>query len=233
MANQFMEECIQKEVREGVHCLREYFLDRIEPSLLFLHTGHVPVQPLPGDTFVGYSWGQKSPFQGRQTVEGLASSVALTERLEKLLGEKNLPRSRLVELGDDHEVWDHCANALANLCVTLMLTTSIEKIVLGGGIMKRRGLIEKIRQRTIVLLNGYLALPEDMSELVATSAYGSDIGLIGAMVLAQQAHETKDVEPDPAAEKASISPFNVGLIHGVVVGIAAAYIGVLLIRRTK
>jgi hypothetical protein len=72
-----------------------------------------------------------------------------------------------------------------------------------------------------------------MSELVATSAYGSDIGLIGAMVLAQQAHETKDVEPDPDVEKASISPFNMGLIHGVVAGIAAAYIGILLTRRTK
>jgi hypothetical protein len=53
------------------------------------------------------------------------------------------------------------------------------------------------------------------------------------MVLAQQAHETKDVEPDPDVEKASISPFNMGLIHGVVAGIAAAYIGILLTRRTK
>ena len=46
--------------------------------------GHVPVIPLAGDDFGGYSWGSKSPFFGQNTVEGLASSVALTERLQRL-----------------------------------------------------------------------------------------------------------------------------------------------------
>ena len=191
--------------------------------------GHVPVMPLPLDDFGGYSWGEKCPFRGHQTVEGLASSVALTERLEKILGEKDLPRSRLADLEDDHEVWNHAANALANLCVTLILTTSVERIVLGGGIMNRRGLIEKIRKQTVVLLNGYLDLPSDMSELIATSPYGSHIGLIGAMVLAQRAHEAANENPSKS-EKPSFSNFNVGLIHGAVVGFAAAY---LLTRRGR
>lgn len=142
-----------------------------------------------------------------------------------------MPRSRLAELEDDHEVWDHAANAVANLCVSLILTTSIEKIVIGGGIMKRRGLIEKIRKQTVVLLNGYLELPKDMSELITTSSHGSDIGLTGATVLAQRAYETVDEESNP--KKPGISPFNVGMIHGVVVGVAAAYIGILFTRRAR
>ena len=150
--------------------------------------GHVSVQPLEGDTFPGYSWGGNSPFHGRHTVEGIASSVALTERLEAMTGQKNLPRSALVDLDDDHEIWSHAANALANLCVTLLLTLSIEKIVFGGGVMNRLSLLQKIRERTVVLLNGYLNLPEDLSELICRSD-GNHAGMTGALVLAQSAYE--------------------------------------------
>ncbi|KAI2506751.1 U1 snRNA 3'-end processing [Fragilaria crotonensis] len=127
-----------------------------------------------------------SPFLGVHTVEGIASSVALTERLQQIQGSDGLNRSVLSELPDDHELWDHAANALANLCVTLLLTVSIEKIVLGGGVLKRRGLIEKIRNRTVVLLNGYLELPDDMSTLICSPHYGDTAGLMGAIILAKQ-----------------------------------------------
>eukprot|EP01083_Nonionella_stella_P004484 12987_1 len=44
--------------------------------------GHVPIVPLEStDNFTGYSWGAKCPYKGVNTVEGTASSVALTERL--------------------------------------------------------------------------------------------------------------------------------------------------------
>ena len=204
------------------------FAKKIPCCLLF--AGHVPVQPLPDDKFEGYSWGEKSPFQGRQTVEGLASSVALTERLEMMLGKKNLLRSHLSELEDDHRVWDHCANALANLCVTLILATSVERIVIGGGIMKRNGLIEKIRKRTVILLNGYLALPDDMSELITTSQYGADIGLLGAIELAHQAYEERSIRDTTISTTIA---FNVGEIHGIVVGLAAAFVGFSLLKRSK
>ena len=37
--------------------------------------GHVPVQPLENDTFMGYSWGNNSrnPFRGKHTVERCVS----------------------------------------------------------------------------------------------------------------------------------------------------------------
>ena len=97
--------------------------------------GHVPIQALPGDKFDGYSWGENSPFHGKGTVEGMASAVGLTERLEMMTGQKNLSRSSLADLDDEHEIWYHAANALANLCTTLVLMTSVERIVFGGGIM--------------------------------------------------------------------------------------------------
>ncbi len=191
----------------------------------------MPVQPLPGDNFEGYSWGSKSPFRGRRTVEGISSSVALTERLEQITGQKELSRSALVELKDDHEVWDHAANALANLCVTLLLTTSIEKIVLGGGIMNRHGLIEKIQRQTVTLINGYLELPHDLSGLICKSSYGNDVGLTGALVLAQSAYEESC--PGGTSKSKDSSAFTAGLLHGIIVGIGAALAGSLIISSRK
>eukprot|EP00934_Nitzschia_sp_Nitz4_P007968 Nitzschia sp. Nitz4//scaffold4_size323378//209917//211082//NITZ4_000680-RA/size323378-augustus-gene-0.20-mRNA-1//1//CDS//3329553459//7958//frame0 len=187
--------------------------------------GHVSVQPLDGDTFEGYSWGGKAPFGGKRTVEGLASSVALTERLQQITGQTNTPRSRLAELSDDHEVWDHAANALANLCVTLMLTTSIEKIVLGGGIMNRQGLIDKVRRRTVTLINGYLELPSDMTDLISLSVYGPNAGLTGALLLAQHAFLESACKPPKL-----FTEFNVGFLHGVTVG---AVVAALALRMHK
>ena len=110
--------------------------------------GHVPVHPLPNDTFGGYSWGTREgsscPFHGVNTVEGLASSVALTERWQLqqqnelgLVTSSNSSRNVLLNVPDDSELWDHAANAVAGACTTLLLTLSVEKIVLGGGVMRR------------------------------------------------------------------------------------------------
>lgn len=186
--------------------------------------GHVPAQPLEGDTFGGYSWGSKSPFRGKNTVEGLASSVALTERLEQMQpsssSSTSLSRSVLSTLPDDHDVWKHAANALANLCATLLLTVSVEKIVLGGGIMKRQSLLPQIQKRTIELINGYLELPDErnMSSLITTSEAGDDAGLVGAIVLAQHAlgQDGKDKDEDDLHIKRTA--FGHGLWHGFLVG---------------
>lgn len=160
--------------------------------------GHVPIIPLSGDDFA-YSWGDKSPFQGRNTVEGTASSVALSERLgvaDQMMESCAFGmREGLKDLSDDHPSWDHAANALANLCVTLALVTSVEKIVLGGGIMNRVVLYEKVRIRTRELLNGYLDLPQvttdaGLEEYISPSVWKDEgPGLVGALVMAQVAYE--------------------------------------------
>jgi predicted NBD/HSP70 family sugar kinase len=158
-------------------------------------------------------------------VEGVASSVALVERLLQkqqqqqgktaTAAETNATtttttdRSILSELSNDDEIWDHAANALASLCATLLLLLSVERIVLGGGILKRDGLLRKIQARTVVLLNGYLQLPPPLAsslssksnddngndesivtleQLITTSVHGDNAGLQGAIVLAQRAY---------------------------------------------
>jgi len=176
--------------------------------------GHVPIVPIRMGTSTSaeendfaYSWGDNSPFKGRNAVEGTASSVALSERMA-LLHRKDSTNSTaegdyqsregLKDLGDDDPIWDHAANALANLCVTLALVTSVEKIVLGGGIMNREILFDKIRNRTRELLNGYLDLPqvttdEGLKEYIGPSVWKEHgAGLVGALVLAQLALEEND-----------------------------------------
>lgn len=184
--------------------------------------GHVPVQPLEGDPFPGYSWGiAHSPFFGKHTVEGIASSVALTERLQCRKGhKKTLNRNELEKLDDDDEIWDHAANALANLCVTLLLTTSVERIVFGGGVMLRNGLLEKVRKQTVKLMNGYVELPEDMSELIDASAWGDEAGLMGAVVLAQKAYqEVEEQEALNEKKKSVLSTYLSGVLTGVLLSV--------------
>jgi len=184
--------------------------------------GHVPIHPLPNDTFSGYSWGDRSPFRGQNTVEGVACSVALTERLDQITGKKSLSRSVLADLPDDHEIWDHAANALASLCTTLLLTLSIELIVLGGGIVQRRGLLDKIRSRTVECLNGYLELPADMSTLIKMASFGKDSGLVGATILAHDAMLDDDKCTRAREKKMKQEAFGYGLRHGFLVGVLSA-----------
>ena len=215
--------------------------------------GHVPVPPLEGDNFQGYSWGRRKgsscPFGGVNTVEGLASSVALTERWEQQLqqadggsGNNNSStdagaavasggRHVLQDLPDDCVVWDHAANALAGLCTTLLLTLSVEKIVLGGGVMRRGDvLLEQIRQRTAQQLNGYLDLGggdgeddvEALRSIITTSRHGDDAGLVGAIVLAQRALGEKTEDDEESKKLLKQVAFKTGLWHGFLVGAVTA-----------
>jgi len=156
--------------------------------------GHISIAPLEGvDDFKGYSWGgEKSPYKGINTVEGTASSVALSERLGN--SSSSDEREGLKGLDDDHSIWEHASNALANLCVSLILITSVEKIIFGGGVMNRTVLFEKIRYRTRELLNGYLDLEQittddGLKEYIGPSIWkesdGYGAGLVGSLVLAQ------------------------------------------------
>ncbi len=167
--------------------------------------GHVPIVPLAlsADGEVqdfAYSWGDKSPFKGKNTVEGTASSVALSERLGNADN-----REGLKDLTDDDPLWDHAANALANLCVTLALVTSVEKIVLGGGVMNRVVLYEKVRARTKELLNGYLDLPQvttdaGLEEFISPSVWKKEgTGLVGALAMAKVAYEEQQQQISSSA----------------------------------
>ena len=66
-----------------------------------------------------------------------------------------------------------------------------EKIVFGGGVMKRECLFPKIRAHVQSMLNGYVQvdqiLTDQIDEYIVSSDYGNDAGLIGALALGEYA----------------------------------------------
>jgi fructokinase len=113
-------------------------------------------------------------------VEGLAAGPALAARTG-IRGE---------DLSPDHAVWDSVVDALAHLFATLVLTGVPRRIVLGGGIMTGNAfLLPRLRARTAMILNGYVALPQvaDMETYLVPAALGGRAGPLGAVVLGRQA----------------------------------------------
>jgi fructokinase len=70
-------------------------------------------------------------FHQNKCIEGLCSNHAITNRLG-LGGIDEVPN-----LSDDHEIWDIIGYYLGTMCSNLTLTLSLEKIIIGGGIMNR------------------------------------------------------------------------------------------------
>jgi predicted NBD/HSP70 family sugar kinase len=214
-------------------------------GLMHPEGGHVSIQPLSetteDDMFTGYSWGTNCPFGGNFTVEGTTCSIALTERLEVLrhLPQGSLSRHCLSELSDDHSVFRHAANALANLCVTLLLICSTQRIVFGGGLIDHRAhmLLPAIRIRTLELLNGYLDLSIDptLENIISVSSFGSDAGVTGALVLAYRtalpqaaAHyeEKMKLHEIDSQRRSRQVAFRWGMTYGLFVGSVFTYLGV-------
>lgn len=140
--------------------------------------GHVLVARMPGDEFRG-----TCPFHG-SCIEGMCSTGALAARV-------GCDADALPSLPDDHPVWDACAYYLAQLCVTLILINSPERIALGGGVMNRSCLYPKIRVQVAALLNEYIQneaiTTSQIDEYVCASFWGSKAGIVGAAFLASEA----------------------------------------------
>lgn len=135
--------------------------------------GHILIAPHPEDPMPEGN----CPFH-RGCLEGLASGPAMQKRWGMPAG----------ELPDDHPGWEMEAYYLAQLCVAALMTLSVRKIVLGGGVMGHRALYEKVRVQTEKLLGGYLTSPNvrDMEKLIVPPALWPDSGLVGAALLTEQ-----------------------------------------------
>jgi len=120
------------------------------------------------------------PFHSN-CIEGLCSTTSLAVR-------KNINPNDLPSLGDDDEVWDFCAYYLAVLCSNLILITSVEKIIIGGGVLNRASLYPKIRKYTLEILNKYIQhefLDEkEIDNYITPSIFGPNAGIIGASYMA-------------------------------------------------
>ena len=102
--------------------------------------------------------------------EGLAAAPALTARWGRPA--ESLP--------DDHPAWPMEARYLALGIVNVILTLSPERVVLGGGVMARAGLLERVRGSVSELLGGYVRAAE-----IVAPALGERSGVLGALALAE------------------------------------------------
>lgn len=112
--------------------------------------------------------------------EGLASGHAMAARWGVAA----------TELDDDHPAWQLETDYLANGLVNIIFIASPERIIVGGGVAQRPGLLDRVRHRVSELLGGYLRAPNLTSGLhryiVEPGLHGRS-GVIGAIALACEA----------------------------------------------
>jgi fructokinase len=108
------------------------------------------------------------PYHG-DCLEGLAAGPAIEARWGQA--------GRL--LPDGHAAWDLEAEYLALGIVNWTCTLAPERIILGGGVMRCRGLLPKVRRRVAEILNGYLEPPQIVLTELKMLA-----GVLGAIAMA-------------------------------------------------
>ena len=101
------------------------------------------------------------------------------------------------DLPQDHPAWILEAHYLAQGLANLTLTFSPQRIVLGGGVARQPQLFKRIREEMVSLLNGYVRAPEvmrDIDQYVVPPQLGGRAGVLGGLVLAEQAYTRLDRE---------------------------------------
>jgi fructokinase len=144
-------------------------------GLMHPEMGHIRVpHDLVRDPFAG-----ACPYHG-DCLEGLASGPAIEARW--LVPGRDLPA--------DHPAWALEAHYLALGLANWVCTLSPQRIVLGGGVMEQAHLFPLIRKELARILNGYIQAPEiteRREDFVVAARLASRAGVLGALVLAEQA----------------------------------------------
>ncbi|MDR7102097.1 ROK family protein [Croceicoccus sp. BE223] len=136
--------------------------------------GHVFVRRAVDDTdFAGHC-----PIHG-DCLEGLASGPAIIARWGQLLS----------HLPPDHPAHERIAGYLAQLCYSLFAMTAAEVVVLGGGVTKAPGLLDRVREGAGALSNDYL--PGGARHRIEAPGLGENSGLTGALMLAEAARAAR------------------------------------------
>ena len=115
--------------------------------------------------------------------EGLASGPAIEARWS----------CSAEALDDVHPAWELEANYVALGTMAIVAVLSPHVIVLGGGVMERKGLLERVRAGLRALVNEYLATPllaGRIGELLVAPSLGDDAGVLGAIALARRLLES-------------------------------------------
>jgi fructokinase len=116
-------------------------------------------------------FGGSCPYHG-DCLEGLASGTALEARWGK-------PASEI----DSDEAWALEARYLALGLLSVVAVLSPERIVVGGGVARRPGLLAAVRAELAALMNGYDGF-EPPQGFVTQPVLGARAGVLGAIALA-------------------------------------------------
>jgi len=131
----------------------------------------------------------EDPFQGScpyhgDCLEGLASGTAMQKRWGK--SPEDIPNG--------HKAWELEAKYMALAVVNYIYTLAPQRIIMGGGIMKRDNLLSSIREKVVELLHGYGSFPKSLKEIanyIVLPGLGERSGILGAIALARKVCENQ------------------------------------------
>jgi fructokinase len=178
--------------------------------------GHCRVARLLSDGLFGSagSFVGTCPFH-EDCIEGMAGASAIAKRCGCSMNE-------LSRVPDDHPAWDAAAHYVAGLCATLVMVVSPQRIVLGGGVLQRKTLVNKIRISLRKQLGGYVRhdfveRADGLKQFLVHSRHGkyfpittfrrliahtkltflflhsgNDAGIVGALALAERARSAAE-----------------------------------------
>jgi fructokinase len=138
---------------------------QVLPALLHPEMGHLPIQAHPDDPA-----GSICRFHSN-CAEGLAAGPAIMARFGASL-------SDFVPGGPEHQL---IADYLGQLCATLVLAVSPQRIVIGGGVGKTRGLVDAVQAAMLRQLGGYAGRSAAYAGFLRSPALDQDAGIVGAL----------------------------------------------------
>lgn len=152
-----------------------YLNDNLIHGLLHPEGGHMRISKRHNDSFEGVCCYHKD------CVEGLITNVSIRER-KKLSSVDDVGL-----LSDDDEIWDIISDYIAQVCLNLVYITSVEKIIIGGGIINRECLLPKIRKYFLQLNNDYikndLFTEKGIVDFIVRTEFKNESGILSALSL--------------------------------------------------
>jgi len=135
--------------------------------------GHIFLPKLKDDSFEG-----GCPYHYDQCFEGLVSGASISLRCGK----------KAFEVKETDLVWGLVAKYIALALVNYIYTLAPQKIVIGGGVMKQKHLLSKVRELVVRYLNGYnySNINQDtINDFICAPSLGDNSGVLGGFVLAK------------------------------------------------
>ncbi|MDZ5645588.1 ROK family protein [Nitrospirillum sp. BR 11828] len=144
---------------------------RPQHGLVHPEGGHLLVRRDPArDPYTGHC-----PYHG-DCLEGLACGPAIEARVGR----------PATDLADDHPVWDLVGDYLGQMAANLLFTLSPQRIVIGGGVAARPGLLGSVRHHAHRHIGGYIDHPlvtGDLTDFIVPPGLDGESGMAGALAL--------------------------------------------------